>query len=57
MYIQHPETDFFYRELHQPGKLMGLGLTTGCYGTRCPFSLGGMDMFWRVLKIFTYLTH
>lgn len=45
MYIQHPETDFFYRELHQPGKLMGLGLTTGCYGTRCPFSLGGMDMF------------
>ena len=20
MYIQHPETDFFYRELHQPGE-------------------------------------
>lgn len=37
--------------------IMDRGITTGCYGTRCPFSLGGMDMFWRVLKIFTYLTH
>ena len=58
MYIQHPETDFFLSwNSSTRENIMDRGITTGCYGTRCPFSLGGMDMFWRVLKIFTYLTH